>query len=215
MKKKFPQISPVSIDLSKNIPIGSGLGGGSSNCASVMLGLSRLFSLNINLTLLKEIASKLGSDISFFFDGGTQLGQGFGGDLKKISLPKINYILILLPDINISTSWAFNNLKNSLYEESIKSKFSDIHRLKFKWKSMQKFFENDFESIVFRTYPRIGDLKKKLLQNGASYASLSGSGSTVFGIFDDFKTVLNAERKINQIKTHLVKPIKHKKIFEY
>ena len=80
---------------------------------------------------------------------------------------------------------------------------------------MQKFFENDFESIVFRTYPRIGDLKKKLLQNGASYASLSGSGSTVFGIFDDFKTVLNAEKKINQIKTYLVKPIKHKKIFEY
>ena len=80
---------------------------------------------------------------------------------------------------------------------------------------MQKFFENDFESLVFRTYPKIGILKKTLLQYGETYASLSGSGSTVFGIFDDFKTVLNAEKKINQIKTYLVKPIKHKKIFEY
>ena len=143
------------------------------------------------------------------------MGKGFGGDLKKISIPNIDYILLVFPDINISTSWAFKNLKNSLYDESSKSKFSDIHRLKFKWKSMQKFFENDFESLVFRTYPKIGNLKKTLLQYGATYASLSGSGSTVFGIFDDFETVSYAEKQMTQMKTHLVKPINYKKIFEY
>ena len=215
MKKKFPQISPVSIDLLKKIPVGSGLGGGSSNCASTMVGLIKLFKLDVNLNLLKDIASNLGSDISFFFHGGSQFGKGFGGDLKKISIPKIDYILLVFPDINISTAWAFKNLKNSLYDESSKSKFSDIHRLKFKWKSMQKFFENDFESLVFRTYPKIGNLKKTLLQYGATYASLSGSGSTVFGIFDDFETVSYAEKQMTQMKTHLVKPINYKKIFEY
>ena len=92
MKKKFPQISPVSIDLLKKIPVGSGLGGGSSNCASTMVGLINLFKLDVNLNLLKDIASNLGSDISFFFHGGSQLGKGFGGDLKKNSIPKKDYI---------------------------------------------------------------------------------------------------------------------------
>ena len=212
MKKAFPEIKAVSINLIKNIPIGSGLGGGSSNCASVMIGLCKLFNLKKDLNLLKKISSSLGSDVSFFLNGGTQFGKGFGEDLEKISLPKIEHILIIIPEINISTSWAFKNLKNSLFQESTKSKFNDIHRLKFNWKSMQKFFENDFESLVFRTYPKIGELKSKLLECGANYASLSGSGSTVFGIFNDFDSAVFAEKNFYQFKTHLVKPIKNRKI---
>ena len=75
--------------------------------------------------------------------------------------------------------------------------------------------ENDFQSVVVRTYPKIRNLKNTLLQYGATYASLSGSGSTVFGIFDDFETVSYAEKQMTQMKTHLVKPINYKKIFEY
>ena len=212
MKKAFPEIKAVSINLIKNIPIGSGLGGGSSNCANVMLGLCKLFNLKKDKKILKKIASSLGSDVSFFLDGGAQYGTGFGENLEKVSLPKIEHILIIIPEINISTSWAFKNLKNSLFQESTKSKFDNINRLKFSWKSMQKFFENDFESLVFRTYPKIGELKRKLLECGANYASLSGSGSTVFGIFNDFDSAVHAEKKFYQFKTYLVKPIKNRKI---
>ena len=184
MKNKF-DIDGVVIDLTKNIPKGSGLGGGSSNAASIMKGIRELYSLNISDKELEEIASQIGADVPFFIRGSIQLGEGIGDRLTPLKINISGKYLIIIPDTEIDTSWAYSKFKNDLDSFILPINFASLSNEKTISLDKLKFFENDFESIVVPAYPEIGKIKEALHALGAGFASLSGSGSTVFGIFND------------------------------
>lgn len=172
----------VSIHLEKSVPPGSGLGGGSSNAAETLKSINLLYDLNINQNDLEIIASNIGSDVPFFIRGKIQLGEKTGIKLTPVDFLINKKILLIIPKFSINTKWAYAEIKNKLKSHNNIPKFADLKRRDF---LSFKFFENDFEKIVIPSYPEIGTLKSKLLEFGANFASLSGSGSTVFGIFDD------------------------------
>ena len=183
--KNLYKIGGANIVLKKNISRGSGLGSGSSNAAAIMKGLREIYNLEVADSELIKIGSKIGADVPFFINGSTQVGEGIGEKLTSIrSLMDAQY-LIVTPNIPIDTKWAYSQFKNNLDNCSSPAKFSDSFRGKTINLDTLKFFENDFESVVFPTYPEIGAIKNKLIALGAKFASLSGSGSTVYGIFDD------------------------------
>jgi 4-diphosphocytidyl-2-C-methyl-D-erythritol kinase len=183
--KNLYKIGGANIVLKKNISRGSGLGSGSSNAAATMKGLREIYNLEVADSELIKIGSKIGADVPFFINGSTQVGEGIGEKLTSIRSSMDAQYLIVTPDIPIDTKWAYSKYKNNLDNCSSPTKFSDSFRGKTINLDTLKFFENDFESVVFPTYPEIGAIKNKLIALGAKFASLSGSGSTVYGIFDD------------------------------
>ena len=183
--KNLYKIGGANIVLKKNISRGSGLGSGSSNAAAIMKGLREIYNLEVADSELIKIGSRIGADVPFFINGSTQVGEGIGDKLTSISSSMDAQYLIVTPDIPIDTKWAYSQYKNNLDNCSSPTKFSDSFRGKTINLDTLKFFENDFESVVFPTYPEIGAIKNKLIALGAKFASLSGSGSTVYGIFDD------------------------------
>jgi 4-diphosphocytidyl-2-C-methyl-D-erythritol kinase len=183
--KNLYKIGGANIVLKKNISRGSGLGSGSSNAAATMKGLREIYNLEVADSELIKIGSKIGADVPFFINGSTQVGEGIGEKLTSIRSSMDAQYLIVTPDIPIDTKWAYSQYKNNLDNCSSPTKFSDSFRGKTINLDTLKFFENDFESVVFPTYPEIGAIKNKLIALGANFASLSGSGSTVYGIFDD------------------------------
>ena len=192
IKENFPHISNVKIALKKNIPTNAGLGGGSSNGTIVLKTLNELFCLEISKEKLIEFSSKISSDSPFFVEGGLQVGQGRGEELLPIK-DALNeqYILLVLPDIKINTKDAY---KKCLLKGKTNIKFAEmLNELKNNNLSSELFY-NDFEGYVFTTHPEIGKIKLKILDLGAKYASLSGSGSTVFGIFSNKKDALKAHQ---------------------
>ena len=190
IKEEFPHISNVKIFLKKNVPTNAGLGGGSSNGTAVLKTLNELFSLNISTKKLVQLSNKISADSPFFVDGGMQCGQGTGDKLLRITnIFNEQHILLVLPDIKINTKDAY---KKCLLKGKTNIKFADmLNELKNNNLSSELFY-NDFEGYVFKTHPEIGKIKLKILDLGAKYASLSGSGSTVFGIFSKKEDMLNA-----------------------
>ena len=184
MEKKYG-IGGINIDLNKKIPAGSGLGGGSSNAASVMKGSCELYGLNIPKNELEHLAISIGADVPFFINGSIQLGEGVGEKLTPLKNKVRGKYLIIMPDIVINTSWAYSQFKNGLDTSVSSINFASLLNKKTTSFNKLKLIENDFESIVIPAYPEIGEIKQKLCAFGAQYASLSGSGSTVFGIFND------------------------------
>ena len=202
--KDLYNIGGVSIDLTKNIPPGSGLGGGSSNAASILKGLVRLYNLDISHKELLPIAESLGADVPFFLKGGLQQGDGIGEKLTKLPRLIEGTYLLVVPDFIISTEWAYGNYKSFLDEDRDRVNFADF--LQGDLVSFE-FFENDFESIVVPAYPEIGKIKSRLESLGSQFTSLSGSGSTVYGIFDDESGAKSAESYFSSsYTTFITKP---------
>ena len=189
MVKEFG-VGGAIIYLDKRIPAGSGLGGGSSNAAAVLKGLRQLYSINTLDEDLEKIASEIGADVPFFIKGGLQIGEGVGDQLRKIESLIKGFYLLVIPEIHIDTKWAYNKCKKILQSTSEKVNFA---RFLERGETPFELFENDFETIVVPAYPEIGEIKEKLLNQGVRYASLSGSGSTVYGIFDDESNAISAE----------------------
>ena len=183
--KDLYDIEGIDIVLTKNISKSSGLGSGSSNAAAVLKSINKIYDLNVSDEDLMKIGSKIGADVPFFIKGGTQIGEGIGEKLIGLKSTIKGLYLIITPDLTIDTKWAYSQFKNILDNATLPTKFSDLFSEKVIDLDTIKFFENDFESVVFPTYPEIGAIKKDLFALGAKFASLSGSGSTVFGIFDD------------------------------
>ena len=207
MKKKF-DINGINIDLTKNIPRGSGLGGGSSNAASVLKGIRQLYDLNMSDNELENIAAEIGADVPFFIRGSIQLGEGVGHRLTPLKININGKYLIIIPEIIINTFWAYSQFKKNLDSSLSSINFAGLSIGKTISLDMLKLFENDFESIVVPTYPEIGKIKEKLHALGARYASLSGSGSTVFGIFNDDVSLNNAFSYFSpKYKTFITNPL--------
>ena len=206
--KDLYDIDGVDINLVKNISKGSGLGGGSSNAAAVMKGLRKIFNLEVTDKVLENIGKEIGADVPFFIRGATQIGEGIGEKLSDIKYTIDGSFLIITPNIPIDTKWAYSQIKNVLDNAASSTKFSDLFCGKTISLDTLKFFENDFESVVFPTYPEIGVIKSELIALGAKFASLSGSGSTVFGIFDDNAKINKAFSHFSPMhKTHIAHPV--------
>lgn len=174
-----------NIYLEKNIPIGAGLGGGSSNAATTLKSLTTLFGLNYSDKELMNFALKLGSDAPFFINPTPSFASSRGEILQNIDLKLQGYILLINPGIHISTKWAFNliTLKNNKIE------WSDIPNQINRNNNISEILTNDFEEVVFKEYSEIENIKKKLLDSGAYFSLMTGTGSTVYGLFDDFNKV--------------------------
>ena len=209
LKEKFPDIPNVEISISKNIPTNAGLGGGSSNGAAVVKGINSLFNLSLTNKEMLEISSRVSSDSSFFINGGLQLGTQRGEVLKKISKTVIpEHVLLVKPKLKVKTKEAFLDLKNHLLNEDTHINLSQLLEELKNNNFNSKLFKNDFEMYVFKTHPEIGDIKLKILDLGALYASLSGTGSTVFGIFPTEVAAQKAEAFFSpHYSTYCVNPI--------
>jgi len=181
------QIPPVHIHLHKLIPIGAGLGGGSSDAAFTLKMLNSIFNLNISIKLQQEYAAQIGSDCPFFIQNKHVLvsDTGIKFNPTKVDLSK-RKIIIIHPNIHISTKEAYSGI---VPKESTNSIHEIFMQPLVNWKSLLK---NDFEKSVTLNHPEIAAIKKELYDSGALYASMSGSGSSVFGLFKedfDFSTL--------------------------
>lgn len=185
LRQKTNTAKGAKIYLEKNIPFPGGLGGGSSNAAVTLLGLSKLWNLGISFEELHEIAACIGSDVPFFLYGGTALGTGRGTEIEALRDFTENNMIIVTPNIEISTSEAYKQI-SAEYLTNIDSKsILKICRDKAeRLASGHLNFQNDFEKSVFEIAPEIKRLKNKLSSSGATNALLSGSGGSVFAIFD-------------------------------
>ena len=190
LKNNFPKLPSVKLHLHKAIPMGAGLGGGSADGAATLLLLNQKYLLNISETQLISYALQLGSDCPFFIINKPCLGSGRGELLQPISLTLKGYQLVVVnPGIHVNTGWAFSQLNldaNTVNDNAltIESLSNIILGDMVNWKDELK---NDFEQPVFEKFPAIEVVKNTLYEKGAVYASMSGSGSTVFGIFKENK----------------------------
>jgi 4-diphosphocytidyl-2-C-methyl-D-erythritol kinase len=175
-------IGEVSITLDKRIPFGAGLGGGSADGTAVILALNDIFSLGLDEATLISLAAELGSDTAFFVRNTPQLCEGRGEIMTPIELDLAGYWLVLIkPDANVSTREAYAGVVPAIPELPL------TERLQKPIAEWQGCVKNDFEKSVFAAHPIIADFKQKMIDAGATYASMSGSGSTVFGLFADKK----------------------------
>ena len=175
----------VSIRLKKKIPFGAGLGVGSGNAAGVLMGLNRLWDLNIDREKLFTLAAELGSDVPFFLTSPCALGKGRGERLKVLESCSKFQVLLVFPGFPIATSWVYQNLRLKLTKRpnniSILRKNLSLSNIT----SLGSQLYNDLESVVIQKFPEVKVVKDELWAWGALGVLLSGSGSTVFGIFDD------------------------------
>jgi 4-diphosphocytidyl-2-C-methyl-D-erythritol kinase len=178
LKKDLPQLPAVKSHLHKTIPAGSGLGGGSADGAFMLKLLNEKFDLKLSTEQLLEYASRLGSDCSFFIINKPCFATGRGEFLEPISLDLSTHKFVIVnPGIHVSTTEAFSLLNPSFPSKSIKE---IIQQPVETWRTELK---NDFEESVFKKYPAIETIKTKMYGSGAVYSSMTGSGSTVYGIF--------------------------------
>ena len=194
----FPSIRPVEVYLYKHIPLGAGLGGGSADGAYTLLGLNRLFRLGLSREQLLPYALRLGSDCPFFLYEGPCLGSGRGEVLTPVELDLSGYPLVLVnPGIHVDTGWAFRELAalrgagggargagadgatGRMHGHGAEEGAAGLGPIST-WKDT---LANDFEPVVFKAHPEVERIKVALYDHGAVYAAMTGSGSTVFGIF--------------------------------
>lgn len=178
LQKHFPQITPLAIHLYKSIPSGAGLGGGSSDAACMLKLLNKYFKLNISDERLALFASDLGSDCPFFLYSSPCFARGRGEILEPVRIDLSGYsILLIHPKEPVSTAWAFSVIKPGNAEFPIKEL---LLKPVNQWRERLR---NDFEIPVFLQYPELQKIKRQLYDAGAIYASLTGSGSGLYGIF--------------------------------
>jgi 4-diphosphocytidyl-2-C-methyl-D-erythritol kinase len=195
MHKSF-DFPGIRIHLHKTIPVGGGLGGGSSDAAGMLRVLNRYFGFGLNPEELRSFAGRLGSDAPFFVDSTPSFAEGVGNILSELPLDLKEYhISLLYPGINISTAEAYAGC------EPCPSGLSLRQLLMLPVSGWRGRVINDFELNIFRRYPQLGKLKMALYEAGALYASMSGSGSVIYGIFEDSPVLPNSLSK------YLLRPV--------
>ncbi len=171
----------VRVTLTKRIPAEAGLGGGSSDAAATLLALTRLWQLDLDVPSLWRLGARLGADVPFFLAGGTVLGTGRGDDISPLSEPPRVAVVIVKPPLGVSTPEAYRWFD----EDGPARRAPGRRRLPPHWPAWAAAVRNDLEAPVVRRHPAVGKVVRSLTSLGAGYAAMSGSGSAVFGLFED------------------------------
>ena len=197
LQTRFPdKCKGARIHLNKNIPHGAGLGGGSGNAAGVLLGLNYLWGLKLKREDLISMASELGSDVPFFLFSPCAVGRGRGEILEPVESSVRFYILMVYPGLSVSTASVYGNLKLKLTKRENNISILKNFLLQSEFAQLGSTWSNDLEPVVFQEHPGLSGIKKEMLALGAKGALLSGSGSTVFGIFDNPEIASNAHSQL-------------------
>jgi 4-diphosphocytidyl-2-C-methyl-D-erythritol kinase len=199
LTQKDFDIPPVAIHLYKKIPVGAGLGGGSSDAAFTLRGLNEMFSLGLSDAQLAAYAATLGSDCAFFIYNTPMMATGIGDILSPTEVQlKGKTLLLVKPNVSVPTAVAYSR---------VTPKPSDIELTNIlsqpiaEWKNLLK---NDFEPSVFAAHPELADIKQQIYDLGAVYASMSGSGSSIFGIFESANMAENAKSTFAEIDAYVI-----------
>jgi 4-diphosphocytidyl-2-C-methyl-D-erythritol kinase len=181
------QTIDLSISLTKRIPMGAGLGGGSSDAAATILGLTRLLGLAWSVEQMAEVGQQLGSDVPFFFVAPAACVTGRGEHVRPVQVTGERWIVLVNPGFPVATKWAYQQLAAT--RSAVRSLSAAVQSLdrrsELNWSEIVPLVENDFEAPVFAQHPVLAQIKGQLLSLGAEVALLSGSGATMFGVFRD------------------------------
>jgi len=185
----------VHIHIRKRIPVGAGLGGGSTDAAATLVGLNQLFQLGYTLKKLEKMSCVLGADVPFFINGVPARARGIGERLAPLcGIPRL-WLIILYPNFAVSTAWVYRNLPPKLTKAIVNT---SINFSLGSPANLGKLLVNDLETVTMGRYPRIGLLKEELARQGAVGVLMSGSGSSVFGVFQSRRTAQGAYRRLRK-----------------
>lgn len=187
----------VHIHIIKRIPVAAGLAGGSTDAAAVFMGMNELFGLGHSKDELQELGVKLGADVPFCIMGGTALAEGIGEKLTPIKTMPTMYLVIAKPSIGVSTKYVYENLllEQVTHPDTEKILAAMQHK---DLAEMTELLGNVLESVTIEKYPLIRELKDAMLETGAVGSLMSGSGPTVFGIFDTMEKAAEAEKRMRR-----------------
>ena len=196
----------VSIDLQKRIPMGAGLGGGSSDAAATILALNHLFELGWSRSMMADVGQRLGSDVPFFFAAPTAVATGRGERIEPTTLAETRWVLLINPGFAVDTRWAYGQLSSS--RRGAMPLHDSAQRLGrmpvVQWPAIIEAAANDFETPVYGAHPILSEVKVGLTAAGAEMALLSGSGATVFGVFRDQQRAAQAQALFGRDQRHKV-----------
>jgi len=190
----------VDIELYKRVPMGAGLGGGSSDAAATILGLNQSLQLGWSREKMAEVGQALGSDVAFFLFAPSAIVSGRGESVRPVTIEGGRWIVLVKPTFEIETKWAYQELAAT--RAAVRQLSADHGELdrrdRLTWGQVAASVENDFEIPVFTKHPQLGEIKRFLLKRGAQFALLSGSGATVFGLFEEESTARRAGAELAQ-----------------
>ncbi len=200
----------ANIHIQKNIPAGSGMGGGSSNAAGVLLAVQKALGVRIPEKQLNEVAERLGSDVPFMLRGGTMLGRGKGEILTPLDELKGGFFTIVLPGISISTAWVYENYRFALTKHRPRINLRAVNALLARFPAVTASFRNALEDVVCPAYPVVSGILDELLSTRPCFASMTGSGSALYAIYDsEAKAEETAERfSVRGFYSSVTKPAK-------
>ena len=190
----------IDIRLEKRIPAGAGLGGGSSDAAAVLKGLNQLWQTGMTVPEMEGLAVKLGADVPFFIRGGLQLGEGIGEVLTPLELALPYTVVLVIPPFGVDTAWAYRQFASRTDFPPPPAFDELITRKPIPWEAIT----NDFEEVVFPHYRQLAEIKAALLEQGAIFAGLSGSGSTVVGVLDSLLNINSLGQRFPDCRVVLV-----------
>lgn len=208
-KEKAEVRGGFEVHLKKRIPMGGGLAGGSSNAAVTLLAANKLWDNPLQKSELMKIAAQLGADVPFFIFDASAIGRGKGDILEQVNYNKNWWIVLLCPEVSISTKWVYSQTKFILTKIKKITNFRTLFE-NFDGNDLQDNVYNELEEIVFKRYPFLEMLKNQLKEMGAFYVSMSGSGSSIYGLFSEkeraaeVKDFFSMEKKI---RTFLCRPL--------
>lgn len=182
-RKKTSISGGLTVQLEKNIPTGAGLGGGSSDAAATLLAANRLWAAGLTVGDMAGMAVEIGSDVPFFLSGGTASGEGKGEILTPLFWSESYWIVLVCPGLSVSTRWAYSRVKIDLTKSEKMTNFRAILG-NCTPQIFNRHFVNEFEDVVFQALPGLKQIKESLYRRGAFYASMSGSGSALYGLFE-------------------------------
>lgn len=199
----------INIHLEKTIPHGAGLGGGSSDAAVTLMAINQLLTLELSVIELSELATQLGSDVPFFLHGGLAYACGRGELVTPLDyMPEI-WILIVKPEVAVSTKWVYNNLKFGLTNNQKNTTLASLKNSLSEPDKLREVCQNEMESVVFARHPELAVIKSRLQGMGALPVSMTGSGSAMFGIFASQRAVREGARVFGKrYCTFMTKPVR-------